>query len=427
MRVLVISSTPWDVSNSFGNTFSNLFDGMDDVEIYNICCRNGENNNTVVKEAIQATDKSLLKSIYKFGYDPFWKMEVSSHNAENQHLSETAMKKRKPIYFFIRDMIWKMGKCKKSKVLNDFLKEVNPDIVYLPIYAQHYMCDVQKIIIDKLNVPVVGHISDDVYGMKPNMKGFEKSRWKKLQKKVATLIKKCAYLEVFAENMAKEYSEKFGVTCHLIGKGVKTQDIPEIVTFDKKDKLKMVYTGVLSQYRFDTLMNLGKSLKKSCTNDEITLDVYSQTILTEEMKDALDECPNVNFKGRIDRETVDTVQSEAYMLLHIEGFNDEAIHASKMSFSTKIIDYMLKGKTIFAIGSQEINSIMVLDSKNLGVVAKSVDEIDVKIKQLINGEIDINQILQNVDGYLRTDRNIDLIRQGIKTRMEKLINERICK
>ena len=54
MRILVISSTTWDVSNSFGNTFSNLFDGMSDVEIYNICCRNGNNNNNVVKEAIQS-------------------------------------------------------------------------------------------------------------------------------------------------------------------------------------------------------------------------------------------------------------------------------------------------------------------------------------------------------------------------------------
>ena len=237
MRILVISSTTWDVSNSFGNTFSNLFDGMSDVEIYNICCRNGNNNNNVVKEAIQSTDKSVLKSIYKIGYDPFWKMEVDSQKAENENLSENALKKRKPIHFLIRDMIWKMGKYKKSKALNDFLEGAKPDVIYLPIYSQHYMCDFQSYLIEKLNVPVVGHISDDVYGIKPNIKGIEKIRAKKLQEKIECLIKKCSYLEVFAQNMADEYSEKFDVPCHLIGKGVKNGDVPQNVSFAKKENL----------------------------------------------------------------------------------------------------------------------------------------------------------------------------------------------
>ena len=242
MRVLVISSTTWDVSNSFGNTFSNLFSGMDDIEIYNISCRNGVNNNDVVKESIQATDKSMLKSIYKIGYDPFWKMEIDSQKEENKDLSETAIKKRKPIHFLIRDMIWKMGKFKKSKTLNDFLERVKPDLIYLPIYAQHYMCDFQNYVINKLNVPVVGHISDDVYGMKPNVKGLEKSRAKKLQCKIENLIKKCSYLEVFAENMAEEYSKRFSVPFHLIGKGVKNEKVKQNASFTKKETLKLVYT-----------------------------------------------------------------------------------------------------------------------------------------------------------------------------------------
>lgn len=427
MRVLVISSTPWDVSNSFGNTFSNLFCGMENVEIYNICCRNGENNNEVVKKAIQATDKSALKSIYKIGYDPFWKMEITSHttfhNEENKNLSEYALKKRKPIHFFVRDMIWKMSKCKKSKVLKDFLKEINPDIIYLPIYSQHYMCDFQNIIIEKLKVPVVGHISDDVYGIKPNVKGFEKSRSIKLQKKIEALIKKCSYVEVFAENMAKEYSKKFNVPCYLIGKGVKIEEIPADVHFTKKDKLKMVYTGVLSNYRFDTLINLGKALKKSCPNDEITIDVYSQTILTDEMKREISNCPQINFKGKIDRLDVEKVQSNADMLLHIEGFSDEAIHASKMSFSTKIIDYMLKGKVIFAIGSKDINSINVLENRNLGVVSNSVDMIEKKLTDVVNEKINFEEILSNVNEYLRNERIIDNIQREMEMRMEGLLNE----
>ena len=183
----------------------------------------------------------------------------------------------------------------------------------------------------------------------------------------------------------------------------------------------MVYTGVLSRYRYETIIEIGKALKK--IDSKIELDIYSQTVLTDEMKKELDIYPNLKFNGRIDREQVDIAQKESDILLHVEGFNEEAIHSSKMSFSTKIIDYMLKGKIIFAIGSEKINSIQVLDKNNLAVVAKKQEEINIKLKQIVNQEIDFDKILSSVENYLKTERNIEVIRREIKKRMEGLLNE----
>ena len=64
IKILVISRTPWDNNNSFGNTFSNLFEGMHNVEIYNICCQKGNNSNRIVKKALQLTDRSVFYSIF---------------------------------------------------------------------------------------------------------------------------------------------------------------------------------------------------------------------------------------------------------------------------------------------------------------------------------------------------------------------------
>ena len=63
MKVLVISRSPWDDSNSFGNTFSNLFGGMKGVEIFSICCQDGVNNNGIVSKTYQMTDRSVLNSL----------------------------------------------------------------------------------------------------------------------------------------------------------------------------------------------------------------------------------------------------------------------------------------------------------------------------------------------------------------------------
>ena len=66
------------------------------------------------------------------------------------------------------------------------------------------MCDIQSYIIDKLGVPVVGHISDDEYGYPPKMSIIEKWYRNGLRKKLKDLISRCSYLEVFAQNMKTE-------------------------------------------------------------------------------------------------------------------------------------------------------------------------------------------------------------------------------
>ena len=64
MRLLIISRTPWNDSNSFGNTFSNLFSGMEDMEIFHICCQSGASDNQLTVRSFQMTEESVLKSIF---------------------------------------------------------------------------------------------------------------------------------------------------------------------------------------------------------------------------------------------------------------------------------------------------------------------------------------------------------------------------
>ena len=63
MRILVISATPWSNGNSFGSTFSNFFDGMENIEIANIYCRSGQPDNTIVSRCFQLTAVNLLQNL----------------------------------------------------------------------------------------------------------------------------------------------------------------------------------------------------------------------------------------------------------------------------------------------------------------------------------------------------------------------------
>ena len=424
MKILVVSRTPWDNSNSFGNTFSNLFEGMEDIEIYNICCQNGKMNNHVVKNAFQMTDKSVLKSILKIGYEPVWKMRGEMDRAqqsENTEVSVRAKKSRNIFAFMIRDCIWKLGAWKKSKTLNVFLEELKPDVIYLPIYASPYMCDVQSYIIEKLGVPVVGHISDDVYGYLPKMSIIEKWYRDGLRKKLKNLISRCSYLEVFAQNMKTEYEELFNIPCFLIGKGVREEEIPCLEDLDEnKESLTFVYTGNLGSERYKVLAKIGDALEALQSKNAV-LDIYSATELDENMEKAFASCSKICFKGAISKEEVDKVQRAADFLVHVESFSEQAIFSAKMSFSTKIIDYMMAGKPIFAVGPKEVNSIAVLKEKELAVVAASIDGIETALKDAFENKEKIVTVLKNVENYLHKERVITNIQSGIKERLTKLI------
>ncbi len=419
MKILVISNTTWDNSGSFGNTFSNLFGGMQNVEIYNIACRHGKLNSSIVKRAVQLTDKTVLKSIYKLKFDPCFEMNKDEINESlNIEVSLNARKKRRVFSFVIRDVIWKLGRWEKSKKLNSFIEEIKPDVIYLPIYASPHICDFQTSIINKLNVPVVGHISDDVYWESQNLSIFQKSYRKKIRKKIRKVISKCAYLEVFAKNMQEEYSKIFGKDCFIVGKGIKKDCIDKVVVEKPiNERMHFVYTGNLGGGRFGPLIEIGKSLESI----DAVLDVYSATPLTDEMKATINSVKSINFKGVVSSDEVLKIQAQADYLVHVEGFTNEAIYSSKMSFSTKIIDYMLASKPIFAYGPYCVNSISVLKDNEIGVVSTSTEELKENMYLLRNNNVDYDTLSANVKKYLYSERDIDIIQKSIYDRLKNLV------
>ena len=421
MKILIISRTPWNISNSFGNTFSNLFENMSGVEIYNICLKHGVSNNTVVEKACQLTDKTVLKSIYKINYDPARIIESQDVEKDFEtEISSSARKKRSIISFIIRDLIWKLGRWKKSKILNDFIKSVNPDVIYLPIYSSPYMCDVQSYLVDKIGVKVVGHISDDVYDETTSKSCLAKAYNNKTRKKVKALIEKCEYLEVFAENMKREYQKIFNIPCYLIGKGVKPEQVKDINYDISNDKeVSFVYTGNIGTGRYELLSKIGRTLDDEMPSAK--LKIYSATPLTEEMKKSFSLCKSIRFMGAVSSAEVLKIQQQADFLIHVESFSKEGISSAKMSFSTKIIDYMLSGKPIFAVGPSEVNSIEVLKNHNLAIVVENESNLWGVLNKLANNQIDLKTIGNNVYNYLKNDRNIYEIQNGIKTRLQNLV------
>lgn len=288
------------------------------------------------------------------------------------------------------------------------------------------MCNIQSYICDQYkNTPVVGHISDDVYNYSKNLLSCPIETFYKfiLRKKLRKIIEKCCYLEVFAKNMKIEYEKQFNKKCFLIGKGINLDTIDEI-NFSKviefSQPIKFVYTGNLGNNRWKIIYELGKSLERLFYKREAVLEVYSGTPISDKVKKLFKECKNIKFMGAVSSKVVKEIQNNSDVLVHVEGFDKESISSTRMSFSTKIIDYLCTGNLVLALGPSIVNSIEVIKENNLGIVEENIENIDNTVLKILLNQVNKKKIKDDVYIYLKNQRDIRVIQKGIYERMSKL-------
>ena len=418
VKVLIVSRTPWNNSNSFGNTFSNLFGGMSGVEIYNICCQPGSVENDIVKDTLQITESSLLSVL--FVKRKHTDAKGRTNEGESLKQVQDYGKKKRPFWMFIaRDFIWKLTASNWKRQIDAFVAKVKPDFLYLPLYASWYMCDIDRYLLSKFAIPTAFHISDNVYDYPPGVEPWSMERFyrSRLRCRIKGLMRKASYVEVFAENMKVAYEKEFGVPYYVIGKGVNLEDINKGDNHEWGKEIHFVYTGGIGGERLNVLLELGRSLSKSNDNKQCILDIYSATPLSKEAKFELESVESISFHGAISGAEVKDVQQKADCLVHVEGFSEKAVFEAGMSFSTKIIDYMATGNILLAIGHKDINSIQVLKKYNIAVVVDELGELDYTVNYLLDANTDVLSIKENAYKYLVNERDIEVIQKGIYNRI----------
>lgn len=388
MKILILSKEPWNISNSFGNTFENIFSNIDDIEIGNIYCSSGYPNTKIVKKFFCINEKILIKNLMKQkNYDK--EIFYEEKNAHIDYGSEKYFKLssmlRWEILFFIRELIWLLLPW-KTKNLKKFIDEFNPDILYMPIYGQIYMLNIGIFLKKYTKKKMVGHITDDIYSYMPgNYSPLYYIRQWLIRKKIRKMISDCEYVDTFTE-LQKKYYEKWFNKKFIVRK--KTMDsinnnIDKYI--EPKNNCKLVYTGNLGGGRWESIIELAAIINNIDNNNlNFNIDIYSKTILTKKIKNDLDKYDFLNFKGFLDGKEIKNIQKSADILLFVESLDRKKSKTAWMSFSTKIVDYLSKRKPVLAIGFETLAIIDYLRKNDIALVASSKEDIEYIIKKIIS-------------------------------------------
>ena len=385
MKILIVSNSPLRNDNSFGNSFSNIFEGIPDIEIANIYCKYGKPQSNIGSRFFQITEKSLIKNLIKgtpSGKEVYMEEETEKKLDDGEATFNKMRKHRTVPVFWARALIWKICRW-KSKELKAFVDDFKPDLLFVPIYFSHYIHDINKFIKDRFNIPVLGYVSDDVYIME-HYKGsillwIDKMIMRSRMRKVFSW---CKTIYVISETQKREYTEIFGDKFKILTKCADFTDENKPPFKEPESVLKMVYAGNISVGRYEILAELAKSVENINKDDKkYELDIYTLTDLTDEQKQTLNT-ESVHLLPPVNYEKLREIQANADILVHAEAFHKQECLAVHQSFSTKIVDYLATNRCILAIGSDYCSSIQYFIDNECGAVAKSVDEIETRLREL---------------------------------------------
>ncbi len=416
MKVLVISSTPWSSDNSFGNSFSNIFDGIEGLEFANIYCKAGKPDNSLNMVYYQLSEKKLLKSILKRGI-PTGRVVVpdSDGSAETQSVTgrEAARKLRFTWMLWVRDLIWKAGKW-KTKELDSFIDGFAPDIIFQPVYFSTYLNEIALYAKKRTGKKMLGYISDDNY----TLRQFSLSPlyWiDRLIKRryVKRTVKSCEILYCISEIQKAEYEKIFSVPCKVLTKCADFTPPPELKR-EPSSPVKLAFTGNLGAGRWKSVSYITDALKSINTDGiKAQLYIYSATPLTEKQRSSIADGKNALFMGAVPSDEIEAIQKDADILVHAEGTDLKSRLQVHQSFSTKIVDYLKNARAVLAVGPKDAASIDYFIKNGSAAVATDRTEVEAALTKLINEPDEIAKYAEKAYYCGRKNHSADIIKKMV--------------
>lgn len=427
MRILVISNTPWSNDNSFGNSFSNIFNGIPNLEFANISLRKVNSLDSIVSSCFEISENSLIKNLKNSSSPSGKKISVDelspSDSSPNDEIKQFARRKRWIPFFWIRDMIWKMGRWKSQELLN-FIDEFRPDLIFQPIYYSSYINDIACFVKKYTGVPMIGYISDDNY----TLKQFSLSPlyWiDRLYKrrKVRKTFNNCETVYVISETQRREYAEIFGDKFEIL---TKCADFDSEKKPDFKESgsvLKLTYAGNVSHGRYLILSALVKAVEElNKSKKKFMLDIYTATPLSDGQKLNLTKEGSSNVHPPVSYAEILEIQKNSDILVHAEAFSLKEKLAAHQSFSTKIVDYLAMNRCILAIGDESCASIQYFLDNECGAVVTNENGIKSELDKLYNDKSLLRSYAENAWETGKKNHQRKQIQESLYNDLIKYIN-----
>lgn len=391
-KILVSSVDPWS-ENVGSDTLSALLAGFNRSNIASINIRAKKSDSLVAGQYFHIIEGRVIKSILHPSIITGEAYSPSDINSNKDIESEKKRYNRKVSfgrYFLVlvREILWMLGHW-KSPALDQFVSDFNPNVLFFPIEGYIHFNRINQYIIKTYKPKrVVGYMWDDNFTYKQHrfdLLYFIHRYW--LRKSVKSLIHSCDVIFAINPKMKRELDAEYGIDSILLTKPIRDIKTPEKTEI--REPIRMLYSGKLVIGRDKTIAAIVDAIRMvNKEKQRVVLDVYSGTPISSNMRARIDVPGSCNLKGFVPQKEVLEEQQKADVLLFVESLTKQDMSA-RLSFSTKITDYLSAGKCIWAVGNKDLAPIDYFKEEDSAVVSCTETEI---INQLFS-IVDNNNII----------------------------------
>ena len=393
-KILTITRSPLNSNDNLGSTLEKILGNNECIELHNVYLRSEKYNNDICKSVYQIPEQKLLRSFFtrkQIGEELQLTQKVPNFDSRDKKEDRVYnFFKRFSFYFpwLCREMMWSLGRW-KNKSFESYLKKVNPDFIFFVSFNSWYPYKVLKYIQSVIPAKTIVYHVDDNYSL--NQFHISPFYWIyrfKLRKCVKNTSKIASINYCISLAQKEAYDNYFGIDCKLLQK---------TASFLKNEKeiscpIKIVFTGNISSGRWKTLSLVGKALDEINKNHELAyLEIYTQTALTKKISKAL-KCSSVKKVEQAFSNEIPSIQLSADMLLHVESFEKKDINSVKLSFSTKIVDYVSRCRAILAVGPFDVASIKYFIENGTGFYICDKFNIQQRLLEIFNNRTAIKEM-----------------------------------
>ena len=190
---------------------------------------------------------------------------------------------------------------------------------------------------------------------------------------------------VMVETQKREFDKEFGIDCGLLAKSLDFSGEPPVKK-EPNDPIRFVYTGNIYAGRWQALAALGRELDKLNEGGKrAELVIYTMTPMTKAMHNAL-TLGSIRLPGGVPASEVEGIQNGADVLVYTESMKLREKLLVRLSFSTKLVDYMHTGRCMLAIGPSGIASIDHLKENDAAVTVTDMSELPAAVRDIVEDE-----------------------------------------
>lgn len=389
-KILIVSRTVWDDTLGTSSTLSNFFSDYNPNKIAHIFIESKKPKTELCKSFYQISEFSLLLKLFnpklKTGTRLTTESDVNNSSLfieKNENKIFAFVRKHRSVIFsFLRELLWLLNNWKTDD-LKKYIDEFNPDFIWIDGSPLICMNRLSKFIIRHSAKPYSIFIMDDIVTYKNDRNFFEKIYKFLLRKYTIDLIKKSNIPFVASPMMQVEFDKLLNINSTFITKGF---DFSQKNYINKISKpLKLVYLGQVIYGRVYSLIEIVENLKVINKEETlISLDIYTMNYIDEKLRQKL-EIENIStIKKPVSYNEVQGIIEDSDVLLMVESFKNKYKNIARLSYSTKISDYLYSGKCIFVYGPKDIAPIDFFIKNNAGIVASDSNELKMKLNDLLN-------------------------------------------